>query len=80
MSDIERRVQDVVLDESGLDRTAVGFSDDLTVDHGVDDLDLMKIAMRLEEVFGVAVDDGALQRDRTVANCVELVREALMAA
>ena len=80
MRDIARRVHDVVVDESGLGRTALGFTDDLTTDHGIDDLDLMKIAMRLEEVFGVALRDGDLQRDRTVSNCVALVQEQLLAA
>jgi acyl carrier protein len=80
MQDIARRVHDIVVDESGLGRAALGFTDDLTTDHGIDDLDLMKIAMRLEEVFGVALRDGDLQRDRTVSNCIALVEEQLLAA
>ena len=77
MPDIASRVHDVVVDETHLERSALRFSDDLTADHGVDDLDLMKIAMRLEEVFEVSVSDDALQDDRTVARCVELIREGL---
>jgi acyl carrier protein len=77
MTNIESRVHNVVVDEAGLERAAIGFRDDLTTDHGVDDLDLMKIAMRLEEVFGVEVSDDALQQERTVANCVDIVRERL---
>ena len=80
MTDIASRIHDVVADESGLERAALGFTDDLTADHGVDDLDLMKIAMRLEEVFGVEVSDEAIQEERTVAQCIELVREGLVPA
>lgn len=74
MSDVALRVHNVVAKESGLERSALRFTDDLTADHGVDDLDLMKIAMRLEEVFGVELSDEVLQRERTVAKCIELVR------
>jgi acyl carrier protein len=40
----------------------------------------MKIAMRLEEVFGVELNDDDLQKDRTVSSCVTLIREQLLAA
>jgi acyl carrier protein len=80
MMDIANRVRNVVAKECHIERTSLGFSDDLTEEHGVDDLDLMKIAMRLEDVFGVEVSDEAFQQERTVARCVQLVREAMVPA
>jgi acyl carrier protein len=77
MTDIAGHIRDVVAAESGVQRAAIGFTDDLTADHGIDDLDLMKIAMRLEEVFDVELSDEELQSERTIAKCVELVRESL---
>jgi acyl carrier protein len=77
MTNIASHIRDVVAAESGVERDAIGFADDLTADHAIDDLDLMKIAMRLEEVFDVELSDEELQRERTVAKCVELVCEGL---
>jgi acyl carrier protein len=77
MTNIASHIRDVVAAESGVEREAIGFTDDLTADHAIDDLDLMKIAMRLEEVFDVKLSDEELQRERTVAKCVELVCESL---
>ena len=80
MKDIASRVRDVVAEESGVEPTELGLTDDLTQEHGVDDIDLMQIAMRLEEVFKVELLDEELQRERTVAKCIELVQEDLMPA
>ena len=80
MMGIASQIRDLVAAESGLERATLQFTDDLSADHGIDDLDLMKIAMRLEELFGVEVNDEALQKERTVAKCVELVSEQLLAA
>ncbi|MFC7536059.1 acyl carrier protein [Sphingomonas sp. GCM10030256] len=78
MPEVASRVHDVVAAEFGFDRSALRFTDDLSADHGFDDLDLMRIAMRLEEEFGVQVSDDSLQRDRTIAKCVQLVRQGLI--
>jgi hypothetical protein len=57
--------------------------DDLVTDHGVDELGLQSVAMRLEEEFGLAersVSEEALIGDSTVKKCVELVNLAMFFA
>jgi len=80
MTDIACRVRDVVAAEFGLPCSALNFADDLTANHGMDDLDLLKLAMRLEEIFGVELNDESLQQERTIARCAELIRENLIPA
>jgi acyl carrier protein len=58
-------------------------SDDLVSDHGVDELGLMSVAMRLEEEFGLderSVSEEVLIFESTVTKCVELVTQARRSA
>jgi acyl carrier protein len=77
MTDLETRVRAIVEDDLGL--RDVRPSDDLVNDHGVDELGLMSVAMRLEEEFGLderSVSEEALIFESTVTKCVELVTRA----
>lgn len=77
MTDIETRVRSIVEDDLGLRDVLPG--DDLVSDHGVDELGLMSVAMRLEEEFGLderSVSEEVLIFESTVTKCVELVTQA----
>jgi len=77
MTDIETKVRAIVEDDLGLRDVRPG--DDLVGDHGVDELSLMGVAMRLEEEFGLderSVSEEALIFESTVTKCVELVTRA----
>src|SRR5215213_6514938 len=78
MSDLATKVCIVVADDLGLPGLAV--TDDLVQDHGIDELGLQAVAMRLEEEFGLedrSVSEEALIIESTVGKCVELVSHAL---
>jgi acyl carrier protein len=78
MTELETRVCIVVADDLGLHDVAV--TDDLVEDHGIDELALQSVAMRLEEEFGLedrSVSEEALIFESTVGKCVELVSHAL---
>lgn len=81
MTDLETRVRAIVEDDLGL--RDVHPSDDLVSDHGVDELGLMSVAMRLEEEFGLderSVSEEVLIFESTVTKCVELVTQASRSA
>jgi acyl carrier protein len=50
---------------------------DLRRELGADSLDLAELAMAVEDVFGLAVDEEAAGRSRTVADVVGLIRAGL---
>lgn len=77
MTDLETKICEIVADDLGL--PGVGVTDDLMHDHGVDELDLLGVAMRLEEEFGLdehSISEEALIVESTVGKCVELVSHA----
>jgi acyl carrier protein len=74
MLDLAERVRATVAESIGVGQNDLHYNDDL-FDHGADELDVITVAMDLEEKFGVAhVDEEVLRDNRTVATCVELVR------
>ncbi|MBI1735328.1 MAG: acyl carrier protein [Candidatus Rokubacteria bacterium] len=54
-------------------RAALRPDSRLREDLGADSLDLIVLACELEERFGIAVPDSALERTRTVADVARLV-------
>jgi|tagenome__1003787_1003787.scaffolds.fasta_scaffold19737155_2 hypothetical protein len=77
MTELETKVCIVVADDLGLHNLAI--TDDLVQDHGIDELALQGVAMRLEEAFGLedqSVSEEALIFESTVNKCVELVSQA----
>jgi acyl carrier protein len=77
MTDVETRVCEVVAADLGLQKVRV--ADDLRQDHGVDEVGLLGVAMRLEEEFALverSVSEEDLIRESTVGKCVELVERA----
>jgi acyl carrier protein len=77
MIDVELRVRQIIEDDLGLSNVQV--ADDLVIDHGIDDIGLLSVAMRLEEEFHLeerSVSEEALIHESTVKKCVELVRQA----
>lgn len=81
MTDVETRICEIVEDD--LDLHGVHLADDLMQDHGVDELGLLSVAMRLEEEFHLderSVSEEALIGESTVGKCVELVNQAMFLA
>jgi acyl carrier protein len=81
MTEVETRVCEIVGDDLHIE--CVRLADDLIHDHGVDELGLMSVAMRLEEEFHLgerSVSEEALIGESTVGKCVELVSQAMCLA
>jgi len=77
-SGLQSKVCAAIADDLGL--RDLRADDDLVQDHGKDEVDMLSVAMRLEEEFALrerSISEEDLINDSTVRNCVGLVRRAL---
>jgi acyl carrier protein len=79
MSDLDRRVKKIIVEQLAVEQHRVFDSDEaqLVDDLGADSLDMVELCMRLEEEFGREIDDEKLERWRTVGDVVRSVEEAI---
>ncbi|MDH5723420.1 MAG: acyl carrier protein [Alphaproteobacteria bacterium] len=75
MSDIEERVQNIVVEHLGVEKDKVvggaSFIDDL----GADSLDIVELVMAFEEEFGIDIPDDAGKDIQTVEDAVKFIKE-----
>ena len=73
MSDIAKRVKEIVAEQLGVEESQVvteaSFMDDL----GADSLDIVEIAMALEEEFEVEISDADIDRIDTVKDFASFI-------
>ena len=62
MSDIEKRVKDVVVEQLGVDESEVVNTASFVDDLGADSLDTVELIMEFEKEFDLSIPDGALIR------------------
>jgi acyl carrier protein len=77
-SDLETRVCKIISDD--LCFADLNVNDDLVQDFGADQLDMLGLAMRLEEEFGLSeksIREETLILESTVRKCVELVTNCM---
>lgn len=67
------RVQNILVDELGVERDAVTPEARLEEDLGADSLDRINMMMACEEEFGIAIDDPEAEQCRTVADVTALI-------
>ncbi len=67
------KLQEIIVDELGVDAEEVtveaSFSDDL----GADSLDLFELVMSIEDTFGVAIPNEELVNIKTVKNALDYI-------
>ncbi len=66
-----RRVKELVAEKLGIDVDEVTEEADLVDDLGADSLDLVDLAMAIEDEFGVTIPDDRLEKIRTVEDIIE---------
>jgi len=67
------RVKQAVAEALGIPRSRVQLDSLLREDLGADSLDLVEIAVALEEAFGIEVPDEEMERAHTVRDLVRYV-------
>ena len=75
--DLVIRVREVLEDELGYDLSRLSAEDDLTGNLSVfyehDSLVDVELVMRLEEEFGISIEDKEAEKAKTIRNIIELV-------
>jgi acyl carrier protein len=73
MSDIEKRVKNVVVEQLGVDEAEVVNSASFVDDLGADSLDTVELVMALEEEFGTEIADEDAEKITTVQLAIDYV-------
>ena len=75
MSDIAKRVKEIVAEQLGVEESQVvpeaSFMDDL----GADSLDTVELVMALEEEFDIEIPDDAAEKIQSVNDAIEYITE-----
>ncbi len=74
MSDIEKRVKDVVVEQLGVDEAEVVNTASFVDDLGADSLDTVELVMALEEEFGTEIPDEEAEKITTVQLAIDYVK------
>ncbi len=73
MSDIEKRVKDVVVEQLGVDESEVNNESSFIDDLGADSLDTVELVMALEEEFDTEIPDEEAEKITTVQAAIDYV-------
>jgi len=71
------RVQDILMGQLGVERSQITPEADLTADLGADSLDMVEIAMKVEETFNLTIPDEDMENVRTVGDLHEALANHL---
>ena len=77
--EIFERVQKVIVEQLGVDESAVTPEASFVDDFNADSLDLVELVMAFEQEFDVSISEEEAERVRTVADAVRLLREKVQA-
>lgn len=75
MSDIEKRIKEIIIDRLGVDESEVTNEASFTNDLGADSLDTVELIMELEKEFGVAIPDDQAEKITTVGDAISYIQE-----
>lgn len=72
-NDLSDRIQSIVSEQLGVERTEVTKDASILDDLGADSLDVVELVMTLEEVFNIEVPDDAVEEMRTIGDIQRFV-------
>ncbi|MCS7209802.1 MAG: acyl carrier protein [Fimbriimonadales bacterium] len=75
--EIFERVQKVIVEQLGVDESAVTPEASFIEDFNADSLDLVELVMAFEQEFDVSISEEESEQVRTVADAVRLLSEKL---
>ena len=77
--EIFERVQKVIVEQLGVDESAVTPEASFIDDFNADSLDLVELVMAFEQEFDVSISEEEAERVRTVADAVRMLSEKVQA-
>jgi acyl carrier protein len=75
MSDIAKRVKEIVAEQLGVDEAQVLTESSFMDDLGADSLDTVELVMALEEEFDIEIPDEDAEKIQTVNDAIEYITE-----
>ncbi len=75
MSDINSRVNAIIVDKLGVDENEVTLEASFTNDLGADSLDTVELIMEFEKEFNIAIPDDQAESIGTVGDAVKYIEE-----
>ena len=75
MSDIAKRVKEIVAEQLGVEESQVLAESSFMDDLGADSLDTVELVMALEEEFDIEIPDEDAEKIQTVNDAIEYITE-----
>jgi len=75
MSDIAKRVKEIVAEQLGVEEAQVLTESSFMDDLGADSLDTVELVMALEEEFDIEIPDEVAEKIQTVNDAIEYITE-----
>lgn len=76
-NDIFEKLKAIAVNDIGIDADKIKPESVIIEDLGLDSLDMVDMLMKVEETFGVTIDDGDVAEMRTVADVVDFIEGAI---
>ncbi|MBO4966214.1 MAG: acyl carrier protein [Muribaculaceae bacterium] len=73
MSDIEKRVKDIIVDKLSVDEKEVTPEASFSTDLGADSLDTVELIMEFEKEFGISIPDEEAEKITTVGDAIAYI-------
>ena len=75
MSDISEKVNEIIVDNLGVDATEVVAEASFTNDLGADSLDTVELIMEFEKEFDIQIPDDKAEAIATVGDAISFIEE-----
>ncbi|MBP6219358.1 MAG: acyl carrier protein [Oligoflexales bacterium] len=72
---VEDRIRSIVVNQLGVEESAVVPKAKFIEDLGADSLDIVELVMAMEEAFGIDIPDEEAENIRTVSDAVSFVKK-----
>lgn len=76
-NDIFEKLKAIAVNDIGIDADKIKPESVIIEGLGLDSLDMVDMLMKVEETFGVTIDDGDVAEMRTVADVVDFIEGAI---
>ena len=74
---IFERVQDIVVQQLGVDKKKVTLNADFADDLGADSLDTVELVMAIEEEFSIEIPDEDAEKIATLDQAIQFIQQAV---
>ena len=73
MSEIASKVQKIIVDKLGVEKSEVTPAASFTNDLGADSLDTVELIMEFEKEFGISIPDDKAEKIQTVGDAISYI-------